>query len=78
MQVKVMNRVYRMSREEYQGFLKVASEQIPFGIYALEKEGYAELRHDRCESITQLKGLTRQFRAQGFRVLSNHGQKEGR
>ena len=78
MQVKVMNRVYRMSQEEYQGLLKVASEQIPFGIYALEKEGYAELRHDRCESITQLKGLTRQFRAQGFRVLSNCGQKEGR
>ena len=73
-----MNRVYRMSREEYQGLLKVASEQIPFGIYALEKEGYAELRHDGCESITQLKGLTRQFRAQGFRVLSNRGQKEGR
>ena len=73
-----MTRVYRMSREEYQGLLKVASEQIPFGIYALEKEGYAELRHDRCESITQLKGLTRQFRAQGFRVLSNRGQKEGR
>lgn len=78
MQVKVMNRVYRMSQEEYQGLLKVASEQIPFGIYALEKEGYAELRHDRCESITQLKGLTRQFRTQGFRVLSNCGQKEGR
>lgn len=73
-----MNRVYRMSQEEYQGLLKVASEQIPFGIYALEKEGYAELRHDRCESITQLKGLTRQFRTQGFRVLSNFGQKEGR
>lgn len=73
-----MNRVYRMSQEEYQGLLKVASEQIPFGIYALEKEGYAELRHDRCESITQLKGLTRQFRTQGLRVLSNCGQKEGR
>ena len=73
-----MNRVYRMSQEEYQGLLKVASEQIPFGIYALEKEGYAELRHDRCESITQLEGLSRQFRTQGFRVLSNCGQKEGR
>ena len=73
-----MNRVYRMSQEEYQGLPKVASEQIPFGNYALEKEGSAELRHDRCESITQLKGLTRQFRTQGFRVLSNCGQKEGR
>nr|DAV29260.1 MAG TPA: hypothetical protein [Bacteriophage sp.] len=74
MQVKVMNRVYRMSRKEYQGLLKVASEQVPFGIYALEKEGYAELRHDRCESITQLKSLSREFKSQGFRVLSNRGQ----
>lgn len=70
-----MNRVYRMSREEYQGLLRVASEQVPFGIYALEKEGYAELRRDRCNSITQLKGLTRQFRAQGFKVLSNRESK---
>lgn len=74
MQVKVMNRVYRMSRKEYQGLLKVASEQVPFGIYALEKEGYAELRHDRCESITQLKSLSREFKSRGFRVLSNRSQ----
>lgn len=33
-QVKVMNRVYRMSQSEYQGLLKVASEQVPFGVYA--------------------------------------------
>lgn len=61
-----MNRVYRMSQEEYQGLLKVASEQIPFGIYALEKEGYAELRHDRCESITQLKGADQTVPDTGF------------
>ena len=69
-----MNRVYRMSRKEYQGLLEVASEQVPFGIYALEKEGYAELRHDRCESITQLKSLSREFKSRGFRVLSNQSQ----
>ena len=69
-----MNRVYRMSRKEDQGLLKVASEQVPFGIYALEKEDYAELRHDRCESITQLKSLSREFKSQRFRVLSNRTQ----
>lgn len=26
-----------MNREEYQGLLKVASEQVPKGIYAVEK-----------------------------------------
>lgn len=66
-----MNRVYRMSQKEYQGLLQVASEQVPFGIYAIEKQGYAELRHDKCSSVTQLKSLTRQFKAQGFKVLSN-------
>ena len=66
-----MNRVYQMSKTEYQGLLKVASDKVPFGIYAVEKQEYAELRNDKCDSITQLKNLTRQFKAQGFKVLSN-------
>lgn len=60
-----------MSQKEYEGLLKVASEQVPFGIYAVEKQGYAELRCDKCESITQLKKLTRQFKARGFKVYAN-------
>lgn len=60
-----------MNQMEYQGLLKIASEQIPFGIYAIEKHGYAELRRDICSSITQLKNLTRQFKAQGYKVYSN-------
>ena len=71
MQVKVANRMYQMNRKEYKGLLKVAKEQVLFGIYALEKADYAELRCDKCDSITQLKELTRQFRKQGFKVYSN-------
>ena len=74
MKVKVANRMYQMSRMEYNGLLKVASEQVPFGIYAVEKKDYAELRCDRCNSMTQLKNLTRQFHTQGFKVLSNKGE----
>lgn len=73
MQVKVINRTYKMGRTEYQGLLKIASEQVPFGIYAVEKKGYAELRCDHCDSITKLKELTRQFRQQGFKVHKNGG-----
>ena len=62
-----------MGWEEYQGLLQVASEQVPFGIYAVEKQGYAELRCDKCSSATQLKALTRQFKAQGFKVHTNKG-----
>lgn len=60
-----------MNQEEYQGLLEVASEQVPFGIYAIEKKGYAELRNDKCQSMTQLKNMIRQFRAAGYKVLSN-------
>ena len=63
--------MYQMNRKEYKGLLKVAKEQVLFGIYALEKADYAELRCDNCDSITQLKELTRQFRKQGFKVYSN-------
>lgn len=69
-----MQRVYRMSQKEYQGLLEIASEQVPFRIYAIEKKGYTELRVDRCTSITQLKDFTRNFKAQGFRVLANNGK----
>ena len=51
----------------------MAKEQVPLGIYAIEKQGYAELRCDKCSSVTQLKALTRQFKAQGFKVYANKG-----
>lgn len=71
MQVVIMNRAYRMSRKEYEGLLQIAREQVPYGIYAVEKTGYAELRCDKCTSVTQLKKQIRQFKRQGFRVLAN-------
>ena len=71
MKVKVMNRLYQMSRKEYQGLLQVAREQVPLGIYALEKNDYAELRCNKCSSVTQLKSLTRQYKTQGFKVHVN-------
>lgn len=60
-----------MSYQEYLGLLQTASEQVPFGIYAVEKKDYAELRCDKCQSVTQLKELTRQLKGQGFKVLAN-------
>lgn len=66
-----MNRLYQMNRKEYQGLLKIASEQVPFGIYAVEKKDYAELRCDKCRSVTQLKSMVRNFKSQGFKVMAN-------
>lgn len=72
MKVKVAERVYQMSRKEFQGLLDtVAKEQVPMGVYAVEKKDYAELRCDKCNSITQLKKLIRYYKGQGFKVYAN-------
>ena len=71
MKVKVEKRIYRMSKKEYQGLLEVAKEQVPKGIYAVEKGDYAELRNDKCTSTTQLKAMTRAYKSQGFKVYAN-------
>lgn len=76
MQVKVANRLYRMSRNEYQRLLQVASEQVQQGVYAIEKSDYAELRCDKCQSVTQLKALIRQFKSAGYKVYSNREKGE--
>lgn len=66
-----MNRIYKMSRKKYQGLLKIASDQVKFGVYAVEKGDYAELQADHCDSMTKLKELTCQYKEQGFKVHAN-------
>lgn len=60
-----------MPEKEYRGLLQAASEQVPLGIYAVERKGYAELRNDICSSVTQAKKLRRQFAADGCKVYAN-------
>lgn len=44
MKVLANNSLYEMGRKEYRGVLKVASQQVPCGIYAVEKDSICELR----------------------------------
>lgn len=60
-----------MGQTEYKKILQMASEQVPFGVYAVERPGYAELRCDHCKSMSQLKQITRDYRSNGFRVYAN-------
>ena len=69
--VSIMNHQYQMSRLQYKQILRMAVEQVPSGVYAIEKAGYAELRNDTVYSKTKLKELTRGFKQSGFKVYSN-------
>lgn len=71
MMVKIGEKIWEVSRKRYESILAVGKEQVPFGVYAIEKDGQAEIRHDHCKSTTQLKTLTRQFKSQGFKVYAN-------
>lgn len=71
--VKVGPRVYEMGLEELNKLLSVASEQIPFGVYAVQKGDYVELCRDKCNSITQLKKIKRTYKSNGFKVYANKG-----
>lgn len=71
LRVIINNHLYDMTRKQSDGVLKVASEQIPFGIYAVEKDGIIELRKDKCKSKVKLRELIQQFKSKGFKVYSN-------
>lgn len=74
MKVAINNHLYEMSRKEYIDLLEIAKQQVRYGIYAVERNGYAELRCDNCESSTHLKALIRQYKQNGFKVYANKRQ----
>lgn len=71
MKVLVNNSLYEMGRKEYRGVLKVASQQIPCGIYAIEKDGFCELRKDKFDSKEELKKTVAEYVVKEFKVHYN-------
>lgn len=60
-----------MSRKEAQGLLEIASEQVPLGVYGIEKNDHLDLRNDICESVSQVKDMARRYKKNGFKVYAN-------
>ncbi len=71
MKILVKNSLYEMGRKEYKGVLKVARQQIPCGIYAVEKDGFCELRNDKFDSKEELKKAVAEYAEKGFKVYYN-------
>lgn len=70
MTVQIGERVYEMEAERADALLKVASEQVPCGIYAVRKKGYLELKNAPM-SKTKLREARRHYRKLGFKVYAN-------
>lgn len=56
-------------------FLRQMSDHVPFGIYAIEKNGIIEMRKDRCSSMSKLKEMKREFKKRGYKVYYNTGER---
>ena len=70
--VIIGKKVYLMSREKYkEGIEPIAKESVPFGIYAVEKNGQIHMLKDHCKSITELKRKRREYAANGYKVYVN-------
>ena len=67
----VVKYLARAGRKEYRGVLKVASKQIPCGIYAVEKDGFCELRKDTFDSKEELKKAVSEYAAKGIKAHYN-------
>ena len=64
-----------MSRQETKKLLKQMSDHVPFGIYAIEKNGIIEMRKDKCSSMSKLKEMKREFKRRGYKVYYNTGER---
>ena len=60
-----------MSQKEAQGLLQIASDNVEFGIYAVEKNNKLDMLNLKMPSKTAFKRQLRSFKAQRFKVYCN-------
>lgn len=71
MKLIVENSVYEMTLEQLKGVLHVASKQVPFGIYAVKKDGICELHKDHFDTKFKLQQAVKEYAGNGFKVYYN-------
>ena len=60
-----------MTPKQWKALLTVASDNVPHGIYGVEKGDYGELSNISSSSKKSLKKEIRALRKEGFRVYYN-------
>ena len=60
-----------MTAKQLNGVLKVASKQVPFGIYAVKKGRICEFHNDKFDSKEDLLAEVEKYTEKGFKVYYN-------
>lgn len=71
MKVVINNSTYEMNRTSYEKILDTASKFVSCGVYAVEKDDFAELKKDKCKSAAELKKIVSEYKEKGFKVYCN-------
>ncbi len=71
MRVQMANKIYEMTANQYKGFLKVAKDCMPVGIYAVEKDGIAIMMNEKPKDREDLRKQLEDLKKKGFRVYWN-------
>lgn len=71
MKVIIGQSAYEMTAQQLNRVLKVASKQVPFGIYAVKKGRICELHKDKFDSKEDLLANVEKYSMKGFKVYYN-------
>ena len=71
MKVLLNNSVYEMSRKQFRGVLSVAKKSVKHGIYAVEKNGMAEMKKETYSNKSELEKVVKEYEEKGFKVYYN-------
>ena len=63
--------LYDMNRKQFDGVLKVAKKAVKHGIYAVEKDGMAQMKKETYSNKAELEKALSEYEANGFKVHYN-------
>ncbi len=71
MKVILNDSIYEMDKKQFRSVLDIAKKSVKMGIYAVEKDGIAEMKNEKFESKEDLKKSVAEYEKNGFKVYHN-------
>jgi hypothetical protein len=68
MKVILKDKIYEMDRKQFCGLLDIAKRSVNMGIYAVQKDGIAEMKNEKFNNKTDLQKAVAEYVKNGFKV----------
>ena len=71
MRILLNDHLYDMNRKQFDGVLKVAKKAVKHGIYAVEKDGMAQMKKEMYSNRAELDKAVTEYKENEFKVYYN-------